>query len=109
MIVNFIVFRRELLFSNLMQLFLEYYSENSQKRKKLDKLLAIALASTNIAYDVIKREEMRELFEELDPFYPLPSRRTLGRRVDTLYEGMMERLKVYIIDILVFFFQNLFF
>lgn len=72
------------------------YHDNCSKRMKLDKLLAVALATTNISYDVVERDEFRELINALDPRYPVPSRRTVCRRVNMIYDEMIELLKVCI-------------
>lgn len=61
--------------------------------------MAFALASTSIPYHIVEREEFQALLHELDPMYEIPSRRTLGRRVEELFEEIKQNLKQKLFEV----------
>ena len=61
------------------------YDVKSEKYKKITKKLAIFIGSTSVPYSIVESQEFKDLVDELDMSYKVPSRSALSKQLNYNY------------------------
>ena len=74
------------------------YDKESPRYIGITRKLATFVAAGNVANRVVECEEFRELFAQLDPRYPMPSRAALDREMEALLIDMKGKVAAKLQD-----------
>lgn len=71
------------------------YTQESDRYNQITKKLAIFIGSTNVAISLVDNAEFRSLLRTLDPRYPVPGRKLMGKKLDKLILEMKGNIQQF--------------